>query len=325
MTAPLPDRVPLEAIREARARLEGKVVRTPLVKLPWDGPRDIWLKLETLQPVGSFKIRGARNALDSLSESQVAKGVFTASAGNMALGLAWCTRERAIPFTAIVPDHAPKAKLAGLERLGARIVPVPFERWWRVLLERRFEGMDGQFIHPVSDMAVLAGNATIGAEILEDLPDVEKVLVPFGGGGLSCGIASALKFLAPGARVIACEVETAAPLSASLAAGSPQSVVYQASFVDGIGAAGLLPEMWPMVLALIQGVAVVSLKETAEAIRTLVERARIVAEGAGAVPVAAALAGRAGDGAICCVVSGGNLNATRLAAILTHAPGATAP
>lgn len=323
MTISLPERIPLEAIRQARQRIKDAAVRTPLVRLPYDGPREIWLKLEMLQPVGSFKIRGARNAIGALDEKQLARGIYTASAGNMAQGLAWCARERNIAFTAIVPDHAPRVKLAALERLGARTVAVPFERWWQVLVDHRYDGMEGTFIHPVSDPTVMAGNATIATEILEDLPGVEKVLVPFGGGGLACGISSALKALEPGARVIGCEVETAHPLSESLAAGAPRTVSYTASFVDGIGSSGLLPEMWPLIRGLIEGAAVVTLEEAADAIRLLVERMRVVAEGAGAVPLAAALSGKAGGGTICCVISGGNIDPARLAAILTKAPGAT--
>ena len=322
--AQIPTRIPLDAIRLARQRIKDTSVRTPLIRLAFEGPREIWLKLETLQPVGSFKIRGARNAVAGLDRLALEKGILTASAGNMALGLAWCARERNVPFTTIVPDHAPAAKLAALERLGARIIPVPFERWWQVMEERRFETESGTFIHPVADVDVMAGNGTIGLEILEDLPDVEKILVPFGGGGLACGIASTLKVLGPGARVIACEVETAAPLAASLAAGAPREVTYTPSFVDGIGSSRLLPEMWPAIQSLVEGVVVVSLEETADAIRTLVERLRIVAEGAGAAPVAAALSGRAGGGTMCCVVSGGNIDAARLAAILTRAGDATA-
>jgi threonine dehydratase len=325
VTDQLPERIPLDAIRQARTRIKDVAVRTPLLRLPYDGPREIWLKLETLQPVGSFKLRGARNAIGAADPEALKKGVWTASAGNMALGLAYCARERNLAFSAIVPDHAPAVKLAALERLGARIIPVPFDRWWKVLLDRRFDGMEGVFIHPVSDAAVMAGNATIGTEILEELPHVEKVLVPFGGGGLACGIASALRALEPGARVIACEIETAAPLTRSLAAGAPQEVTYQPSFVDGAGSASLLPEMWPMLTGLLEGSAVVTLEETAEAVRMLVERMRVVAEGAGALPLAAALAGKVGGGTICCVISGGNIDPSRLAAILTNAPGATDP
>jgi threonine dehydratase len=321
----LPESIPMEAIRRARDAIRDSAFRTPCFKLPYDGPSEIWVKLETLQPVGSFKIRGARNAIAEADPHDLERGIYTASAGNMALGLAWCARERNLPFTAIVPDHAPEAKLSALRRLGAQIRPVPFPRWWRVLLERRFEDQEGLFIHPVSDVAVMAGNGTIGLEILEDIPDVEKIMVPFGGGGLSCGIASALPPGQSGVRVIACEVETAAPLSKSLEAGSPQTISYTPSFVDGIGAAGLLPEMWPMLRRLLGGVVVVSLEETAAAIRMLVERMRVVAEGAGAVPLAAALSGRAGGGTICCVISGGNINLDRLAAILTKAPGAVGP
>jgi threonine dehydratase len=317
-----PERIPLDAIRQARQRIKDSAVRTPLVRLPYEGPRELWLKLETLQPVGSFKIRGARNAIGALDSQTLRQGIYTASAGNMALGLAYCARERRIPFTTIVPDHAPAAKLDALNRLGARIVPVPFDRWWQVLLDHHYDGIAGHFIHPVSDQAVMAGNATIAVEILEDLPHVEKVLVPFGGGGLSCGIASALKALEPGARVIGCEVETAHPLTTSLEEGSPQTVPYTPSFVDGIGASGILPEMWPLIKGLLEGSAMVTLEETADAIRILVERMHVVAEGAGAVSLAAALSGKAGGGTICCVISGGNIDSSRLAAIITRAPGA---
>jgi threonine dehydratase len=322
---PLPERIPLDAIRQARARIKDSAVRTPLVRLPYDGPREIWLKLETLQPVGSFKIRGARNAIGAIDPEALKKGCYTASAGNMALGLAYCARERNVPFTAIVPDHAPATKLAALDRLGAKIIPVTFERWWKVLLERRYPRVEGCFVHPVADPDVMAGNATVATEILEDLPHVEKVLVPFGGGGLACGIASALKALEPGARVIACEIETAAPLTPSLEAGAPKTVTYTPSFVDGAGSASLLPEMWPMIKTLIDGSAMVSLEQAAEAIRMLVERMHIVAEGAGALSLAAALSGKAGGGTMCCVISGGNLDSSRLAALLTQAPGATGP
>ena len=322
MTITFPDRIPLDAIRQARQRIKDSAVRTPLVRLPYEGPRELWLKLETLQPVGSFKIRGARNAIGAADPQKLRWGIYTASAGNMALGLAYCARERQIPFTTIVPDHAPAAKLDALTRLGAKIIPVPFDRWWQVLLDHRYDGVEGHFIHPVCDVAVMAGNGTIATEILEDLPHVEKVLVPFGGGGLACGIASALKALEPGARVIGCEVETAQPLTASLAAGSPQTVSYTPSFVDGIGASGILPEMWPLIRGLLEGSATVTLAQTADAIRMLVERMHVVAEGAGAVSLAAALAGKAGGGTICCVISGGNIDPSRLAAILTKAPGA---
>jgi len=236
----------------------------------------------------------------------------------MAQGVAWNAHRLGIPCTVVVPDHAPRAKLDAVERLGARIIKVPVERWWRVLEEHGYPGVEGVFIHPVSDRAVIAGNGTIGLEIVEDLPEVDTVLVPWGGGGLSCGIAAALRALRPQSRAFACEVETAAPLAPSLAAGHPVGIEYRASFVDGIGAKGLLEEMWPMGRALLAGSIVVSLEETKAALRTLVTRARVVAEGAGAVPVAAALSGRAGGGKIVCVVSGGNIDADKLAAILTE-------
>jgi len=236
----------------------------------------------------------------------------------MARGVAWNARRLGVPCAVVVPDHAPRAKLDAVEGLGARVIKVPVERWWRVLEEHDYPGMEGLFVHPVSDRAVIAGNGTIGLEILEDLPDADTVLVPWGGGGLSCGIAAAVRALRPGAKVFACEIDTAAPLAPSLAAGHPVAVEYRPSFVDGIGAKGLLPEMWPMARALLAGSLVVSLEETKAALRALVSRARIVAEGAGAVPVAAALSGRAGGGRIVCVVSGGNIDRDKLAAILAE-------
>jgi threonine dehydratase len=303
-------------ITAARARLPGFAVRTPLIRWP-DGPGELWLKLETLQPIGSFKIRGARNAIATAPPAGLADGVYTASAGNMAQGVAWCARELGIPCTVIVPDHAPAAKLTAIERLGASIVKVPFERWWRVLTERRFEGMKGWFVHPVSDPGVIAGNGTIGLELGEELPGVDAVLVPYGGGGLSCGIAAGLRAVAPRARVIAVEPETAAPLSASLAAGRPVSVDYRPSFVDGAGGRGVLEEMWPLAQSLLAGAVSVSLAETAEAIRLLVERARVVAEGAGALALAAARSGRVDCGRqTVVIVSGGNIDSSRLAEIL---------
>ena len=309
--------IPLEAIQAARARIAGTALRTPLLRLPLDeAPAEIYLKLENLQPIGSFKLRGAGNAMARAGREALAKGVYTASAGNMAQGVAWNARLLGIPCSVVVPDHAPANKLEAIERLGGRVIKVPFERWWDVIVTGEFEGLDGLFIHPVSDADVMAGNGTIGLEIIEDLPDVAAVVIPYGGGGLSCGIASALRALKPGTRVYAAEVETAAPLAASLRAGAPVEVQYEPSFVDGIGGKSVLPAMWTMARALLDGSLVVSLDDVRAAIRLLAERGRVIAEGAGAAPVAAALAGGAGGGKVVCVVSGGNIDSAVLAGIL---------
>ncbi len=311
--------IPLEAIQAASERLRkaDAALRTPLLRLPLDeAPAEIYLKLENLQPIGSFKLRGAGNALARAGREALAQGVYTASAGNMAQGVAWNARRLGVACSALVPDHAPATKLEAIERLGGRIVKVPFERWWDVVITGEFEGLDGLFIHPVSDADVMAGNGTIGLEILEDLPDVAAVVIPYGGGGLSVGIASALRALKPETRVYAAEVETAAPLAASLRAGAPVEVDYEPSFVDGIGGKSVLPEVWTMARALLDGSLVVSLDETRAAIRLLAERGRVIAEGAGAAPVAAALAGHAGGGKVVCVVSGGNIDKEVLAGIL---------
>ena len=234
----------------------------------------------------------------------------------MAQGVAWAARELGIPCTVVAPDHAPETKLAAIERLGGRTIKVPFERWWEALEESSFEGASGLFVHPVQDEGVMAGNATIALEVLEDLPDPDAILVPFGGGGLTSGIASAVRQLRPATRVYAVEPETAAPLAVSLAAGSPQEVEYRASFVDGAGGRTVLPKMWPLVRSLVDGALTVSLDETAAAVRLLAERNRVVAEGAGALGVAAALAGRVEGRKLVCIVSGGNIDAAKLARIL---------
>lgn len=309
--------IPIDEILAARARTAARVVRTPLIRLHHDADLpEIYLKLETLQPIGSFKLRGAANAIALAPEGALAGGVWTASAGNMAQGVAWEARRLGIPCTVVAPDHAPETKLAAIRRLGATVRRLPFVEWFQILADRTYPGVDGWFVHPVSDAPVMAGNGVIGLEIVEDLPDVDAVVVPYGGGGLSCGIASALRSVRPEARVFACEVETAAPLAASLAAGRPTRVVYTPSFVDGIGSPFVLDEMWPRARGLLAGSIVATLVDVAHAVRLLVERTRVVAEGAGAASVAAALSGRAGRGKIACVVSGGNLDTAKLERIL---------
>ena len=311
--------IDLADIQAARGRIAGGAIRSPLVPLEASGaPAEVWLKLECLQPIGSFKIRGAANAMALADPALLARGVYTGSAGNMAQGVAYEARRRGIPCRVIVPDTAPAAKLDAIARLGATVVPVPFAEWWAVLRDHGHPGEDGFFVHPVSDPGVIAGNGTIGLEIVEELPEVRAVVVPFGGGGLSCGIASAVRALRPEVPVFAAEVETAAPLATSLRAGRPVEVAHARSFVDGIGAASLLREMWPLARLLLAGSRVVALAEVRAAIRVLAERARVVAEGAGAAAVAAALGGLPGvtDGPVVAVVSGGNIDARVLAAIL---------
>jgi len=307
----------LEEIRAARARIASSVLRIPLVRLNVEeAPAEIHLKLENLQPIGSFKLRGAGNAMRLRSCEELRDGVVTASAGNMAQGVAWNAREMGVPCSVVVPDRAPQAKLDAIERLGATIIKIPFEEWWQVILTHRCAGTKGLFIHPVSDPDVIAGNGTIGIEILEDLPDVDTILVPYGGGGLSVGIAASVRALAPDVKVFACEVETAAPFRASLDAGAPRAIEHTPSFVDGIGGRSVLEEMWPLARRLLDGSHVVTLREVAQAIRLLAARNRVIAEGAGATPVAAALSGKAPGKKVVCVVSGGNINPHALAQIL---------
>jgi threonine dehydratase len=310
--------VSLQEIRDAQQRIKGKVNRTPLIRFyPDNFPGEIYLKLENLQPIGSFKLRGACNAMIVADKSLLAEGVYTASAGNMAQGVAWNAKMMNIPCTVIVPDHAPQTKLDAITRLSAKFIKIPFDDWWQVIVTRKFEGMKGLFIHPVSDPPVIAGNGTIGLEILEDIPGVDAVIVPYGGGGLISGIASVMKALKPEVKIFASEVETAAPLAPSLAAGEPVKIEYKASFVDGMGSSTILSEMWPLVSRLVNGSIVLSLKQIADAIKLLIERSRVIAEGAGGASLAAALTGKAGEGKIVCVISGGNIDAEKLIKILS--------
>jgi threonine dehydratase len=312
-----PDSITLQDVLDARERIAGAVPRTPLIRMDGAGATDLYLKLENLQPVRSFKLRGADNAMALLSPRELAAGVYTASAGNMAQGLAWAARRRGARCTVVCPDGAPQIKLDGIRRLGAETVTLPYDQWWDILARHRYPPLEpAHFIHPVSDLGVMAGNGTIGLEILEDLPDVDSVLVPFGGGGLSCGIAAAIRGLKPLAPVYGCEVETAAPLAAAIAAGRPVDCMRTPTFVDGIGARTLLVEMWAPARRLLAGSFVVSLEDVAAAIRMLVERAAVVGEGAAGAAVAAGLKGLAGGGRVVCVVSGGNIDPTALSKIL---------
>jgi threonine dehydratase len=308
----------LDEIGEARARIAGVAVRTPLARLNMpEAKAEIYLKLESLQPIGSFKIRGAASAMARLRPEELSRGVLTASAGNMAQGVAFCARRLDIPCTVVAPETAPATKVAAIERLGGRVLKVPYERWWQTFEERRYPGVPGTFIHAFDDPQVMAGNGTIGLEVLEDLPDVDAVVVPWGGGGLFCGIAAAIKARRPACRLFAAEVETAAPLREALAAGSPRTVDYRPSFVDGIGAKTVFPQMLERARGLIDGALKASLAEVAAALRVLAERNRVIAEGAGACPVACALSGAAGEGKIVCIVSGGNIDLDRFCAVLS--------
>jgi threonine dehydratase len=308
--------IALDEIRRAQSRIEDVVMHTPLVRLEVDAPCEIWLKLECLQPIGSFKLRGALSAVRAAASSELAGGVVTASAGNMAQGVAWAAREAGVRARIVAPDAAPRAKLDAVERLGGEIISVPHEVWWQTMVDRHYEGVDGLFVHPVEDDAVMAGNGTIGLELVEDLPDLDAVVVPWGGGGLTTGIASAVKALRPGVRVITAEPATAAPLAASLAAGEPTQIDFQPSFVDGAGGRALLPTMWDHARELVDTASSVPLDEVALAMGLLASRARIVAAGAGALALAAALRGDAGVGKVVCIVSGGNIDAAVLARVL---------
>jgi threonine dehydratase len=297
-------------------------VRTPLVRLHLDdAPAEIWLKLESMQPIGSFKLRGAANAVLSAPRAELLSGVVTTSTGNMAQGVAWMARSLGIPATIVVPDNASATKLAAVERMGGTIVRVPWEKWWAAVEsgspKEAAEDVEGFFVHPVRDVPVMAGNGTIGLELVEQLDDIDAVLIPWGGGGLTNGVASALHALSPRTKVYVCEPESGAPVTAALANdGVPVSVPFTPSFVDGAGSGSLLAEMWERARPLVSGSFSIGLEETAATVKLLLERGRVLAEGAAALPVAAALRGGGGSGRVVCIVSGGNIDTSRLTEIL---------
>jgi threonine dehydratase len=312
--------IAIEQIEAARERIAGAAVRTPLVRLELDGPAEIWCKLETLQPVNSFKIRGAANCVRAADPALVARGLVTASAGNMAQGVAWIARELGVSATIAVPEHAPEAKLSAIARLGGSVVKLPYNDWWQSIMDSRVEGVEGFFVHPVADPEVMAGNGTIGLEILEELSDIDAVAIPYGGGGLTVGIASALRARSPQTRVYTVEPETAAAAVAARAAGEPTQIEYVPSWVDGSGSRGVLAQMWPRVAPLIDDALSVSLDQTAASVRVMAERLRVIAEGAGALATAAAQAGLCGGGRVVAIVSGGNIDPGTFASILKGEP-----
>jgi threonine dehydratase len=307
----------LAEIDAARSRIAGAAIRTPLIRLPErDAANEIWLKLESLQPVGSFKLRGAANCILSAPRGQVAGGVYTASSGNMAQGVAWMARELGVPAKVFVPDHAPEAKIAAIRALDAGVERVSFGDWWAILVAGGRAGAPGHFVHPVCDTDVMAGNGTIGLEIAEDLPDVDVVIAPFGGGGMACGIAAALKGVRPAARVLTAEVEGAAPLAAALAADEPATIEYKRSFVDGIGSTSVLPAMWPLVRSLVSESIVVPVAEVEAALRLLVNRVHQIVEGAAATALAAAQRSGLRGQKIVCVMSGAGISFAEVARIM---------
>jgi threonine dehydratase len=311
--------IPAGMIEDARKHVYEAAIRTPLVRLNYDGPVEIYLKLECLQPIGSFKIRGAYNAVRLLPEEQRRKGVWTISAGNAAQGVALAARKVGVPCKVLVMDTAPAAKLDAARRLGAEVVQVSYDQCWKSLADRAHPAMTGTFVHPFEDDEFIAGNASAGLEILEDLPDVDCIVAAFGGGGLSCGIAAAVKERGENVRVFAAEPETAAPLARSLQAGSAQNFPdWKSSWVDGSGGKSVFPRMWALAHHLLAGSIVCTLEEVRKAMRIVAERNHIISEGAGASSVAAALTEKAGTGKIVCVVSGGNIDLSKFAELVTQ-------
>ena len=311
--------ISIEDIEEARERIKGTILRTPLVKLEL-GPSmpDIRLKLENLQPTNAYKIRGGANAVASLSAEARAKGVWTISAGNAGQGVAYAARQFEIPCTVVAIETAPRTKLDRMRALGATIVPVSYDRAWVAAESHEFEGLDGTFVHPFDNHDFIAGHGTMGLEILEDCPDVNTVICAIGGGGLITGVGSAIKARKPGARVIGAEPETAAPYALSLREGGPQNYPdWQASFVDGAGGKSVTERMWKRMRPVTDGTITVTLAETRAAMRVIAEKSRTVAEGAGALALAAALRDDALRGPIVCVVSGGNIDLEKFAELVT--------
>ena len=310
--------ITLDDIEAARGRIFPTCVRTPLVRLDLGpGRPDVRLKLENLQPINAYKLRGAANAVARLSEAERARGVWTISAGNAGQGVAYAARQAGVPCTVVAIETAPQAKIERMRALGARLELVSYERAWQALGERAYPGVEGAFIHPFDDHDFIAGHGVMGLEILEDAPDVRTVICGVGGGGLIAGVASAVKALKPDVRVLGAEPETAAPLAKSLAADAPcEFEDWTLSFVDGAGGHSVFPRMWERMKPLVDGSVVVTLEDTRHAMRLMAEKARVISEGAGALPLAAVLSGQVTDGPIVCVVSGGNVDLAKFCALI---------
>jgi threonine dehydratase len=310
--------IAIEDIEKARERIAGTVLRTPLVKLDaGSGAPEIYLKLENLQPTNAYKIRGASNAVAKLSDQDRAKGVWTISAGNAGQGVAYAARQFGVPSTVVAIETAPQTKLDRMRALGATIVPVSYERAWVAAETHEFEGLDGTFVHPFDNHDFIAGHGTMGLEILEDLPEVRTVIAAIGGGGLITGVGSAIKARRPDVKVLGAEPETAAPYAYSLAQGGPRRFPdWQASFVDGAGGKSVTERMWQRMRAVTDGTITVTLDQVRDAMRLIAEKSRTIAEGAGALSVAAALTGEAGDGPIVCIISGGNIDLDKFAELV---------
>src|SRR5436305_2057907 len=302
--------IELSEIREARKRIAGTIVRTPLLRLELGpGYPDIRLKLENLQPINAYKLRGAANAVAMLSESERKRGVWTISAGNAGQGVAYAARQAGVPCTVVVIETAPASKMERMRALGAKLIPAPYDMAWKALEERSFPGAEGTFVHPFDDHNFIAGHATMGLEILEDAPDTVAVIASIGGGGLITGVGSAIKALRPEIKIWGAEPETAAPAALSCEKGSPQVFKdWKQSFVDGAGGQSVFPRMWDRMKPIVDGYIVITLEETKKAMRLMAEKARIISEGAGALPLAAAFTGKAGQGPIVAIVSGGNID-----------------
>jgi len=313
--------IELSEIRAARERIANTIARTPLIRLELGAEfPDVRLKLENLQPINAYKLRGAANAVALLSEPERERGVWTISAGNAGQGVAYAARQAGVPCAVVVVETAPKSKLERMKGLGAKLIPVPYDIAWKALEERSFSGADGTFIHPFDDHNFITGHATMGIEILEDAPDTAAVIASIGGGGLITGVGSAIKALKPETKVFGVEPETAAPAALSFEKGSPQVFTnWKASFVDGAGGQSMFPRMWERMKRAVDDYLVVSLEETKNAMRLMAEKARVISEGAGALPLAAALSGRAGEGPIVAIVSGGNIDIGRFCELISQA------
>jgi len=309
--------IAIEDIEQARGRISGTVLRTPLVKPALDDPRDIYLKLENLQPTNAYKIRGASNAVARLTDEERAKGVWTISAGNAGQGVAYAARQYGVPCTVVAIETAPQTKLDRMLALGAKIVPVSYERAWVAAESHEFPGLDGTFVHPFDNHDFIAGHATMGLEILEDCPNVATVICAIGGGGLITGVGSAIKAQKPDTKVLGAEPETAAPYALSLREGGPRKFEqWQASFVDGAGGKSVIERMWERMQRVVDGSIVVTLDQVRDAMRLIAEKSRTVAEGAGALSLAAALSDPSIEGPIVCVVSGGNIDLSKFSELV---------
>lgn len=309
----------LDDIRIAEERLKGIIVRTPLLQL--DSPKetgDILIKPEVLQPTGSFKIRGVYNWVASLTPNECKKGFSTFSAGNTARSLGYVAQIYGVSCRSILPEYAPANKVEALRNLGVETLLVSFDEMIKWVFAEGWKRESYAFLHPWTEPKMIAGHGTIGLEIIEDLPDVQTVFVPVGGGALIAGVGGAIKELKPSVRIVGVQTRSYPSLQASFQAGKPVWIDPKPTICDGVAVPFVADQMYPLLRKIVDDVVTVPEEKVKAAIKQLMLKNKLIVEGAGALSIAAALEMPAEkQGKTICLVTGGSIGPEALSTIIS--------